>query len=361
MKVSVEITHNLRILGLSPGATPSEVRSAFRRLARTCHPDIAGRQSARRFEQITNAYTFLKNLPQDEVAQSETPGAAAPKTARRRPERGLDWKWKIPFFRRLKIWSLKTWSLKGQESLEAERERSRRAAEEAEKKLRRARSDRVDAVLARAEGAADVLLKRLKREAHSCDAKHLALRLRSDRLRVRHLALSRVGPAANQSEILDAVLDLLRKRDIDEKTARLVSALPLSPENRRKLADALAGRASCMPDFLMGYLLDLYGAQKTDQKIDRTLMELYLQNANPGGAGFLLRHWPKGSTAVSAAVLHNLLSREDECVLVPLLNMMKRHSFPCSPRSLERLKTLSVHPSTAVRVWAKTLLSQNLK
>ena len=106
MKVSVEISHNLRILGLSPGATPSEVRSAFRRLARTCHPDIAGRQSARRFEQITGAYTFLKNLPQDELPRSETEtmNATAPASKSKPAQRKWIWEWKWdwenPLYRR---------------------------------------------------------------------------------------------------------------------------------------------------------------------------------------------------------------------------------------------------------------------
>jgi hypothetical protein len=344
MKVSVEISHNLRILGLSPGATASEVRSAFRRLARTCHPDIAGRQSARRFEQITGAYTFLKNLPQHEFPfpQPETPKATAPapKTVRW----GLKLKWKNPL----------SWPKKRRETLKAERERERRAAEEAEERLRQARSGRVDAVLARAERAVDSLINRLKRETRGSDARQLVLRLQSGQLKVRHLALSRLGPAANQGEILNAVLELLQKWDIDEKTARLVSLLPLLPENRKKFADALAGKASRMPDFFLACLLNLNDAQKTD----RALLGRYLQNANPAGVSFLLRHWPKGPFIVSMPVLQNLLSHEDESILVPLLSMMKRHSFSCPVWSLDRLRALSSsHPSAAVRVWAKALLT----
>jgi curved DNA-binding protein CbpA len=342
MKVSVEISHNLRILGLSPGATASEVRSAFRRLARTCHPDIAGRQSARRFAQITGAYTFLKNLPQNELSQSETPKTSAPKTARW----GL--KWKNPL----------AWHRRRRESLAAEREREKRAAEEAGERLRQARSDRVDVVLARAERAVDSLMNRLEREERGGDARQLVLRLQSDQFRVRHLALSRLGSAVNQSEILGAVLDLLQKWDIDEKTARLVSLLPFSPENRKKFADALAGKASCMPDFFLACLLNLNDAQKTD----RALLGLYLQNANPDGVSFLLRHWPQGPFVASMPVLQNLLSREDEKILVPLLSMMKRHSFSCPVWSLDRLSALSTsHPSAAVRVWAKALLPANRK
>ena len=66
MNLSSEVAYSLRVLGLAPGATAADVRSAFRRLARTCHPDVAGRQGAFRFQQITGAYTFLKGLTPEE-------------------------------------------------------------------------------------------------------------------------------------------------------------------------------------------------------------------------------------------------------------------------------------------------------
>ena len=73
MDVSFEIARNLRTLGLPPGADASDVRAAFRALARTHHPDVVGRGGARRFERITGAYTFLKNLPQDALLQIDMP------------------------------------------------------------------------------------------------------------------------------------------------------------------------------------------------------------------------------------------------------------------------------------------------
>jgi hypothetical protein len=364
MKVSFEVSHNLRILGLSPGATVSEVRSAFRRLARTCHPDVAGRQSARRFERIAGAYTFLKNLPQDELSPFEMPKAAdaaesapdTPKTTlwRWKPKWKPDWKWSWHWRWENPL----SWRQKMRESLETERERRKHAAEEAGKKLRQARSERADAILARAEQSLESLLRRLEREARNDDRHNLELRLRSDVAQVRHLALARLGPAINRSEVLDAVLDLLRKWDIDEKTARLVTALSFSPENRKKLAEPLACRAACMPDFLLASLLNLYETQKTD----RALLERYLQNAAPGGAGFLLRRWPKGPFILSVPLLQNLLSLEDESVLLPLLSTMKQRSFLCPAWSLERLEALAaLHPSVAVRVWAKALLPKGRK
>ena len=51
---------NFKILGLSADASWDEIKSAFRHLARTYHPDIAGTDGARKFSEITEAYMTLK-------------------------------------------------------------------------------------------------------------------------------------------------------------------------------------------------------------------------------------------------------------------------------------------------------------
>ena len=48
-----------RVLGLVPGATPGEIRSAYRRLAKMHHPDTAGERSLGRFLAIKAAYEDL--------------------------------------------------------------------------------------------------------------------------------------------------------------------------------------------------------------------------------------------------------------------------------------------------------------
>jgi curved DNA-binding protein CbpA len=48
-----------RVLGLVPGATPGEIRSAYRRLAKLHHPDAAGERSLPRFLAIRAAYEEL--------------------------------------------------------------------------------------------------------------------------------------------------------------------------------------------------------------------------------------------------------------------------------------------------------------
>jgi curved DNA-binding protein CbpA len=48
-----------RVLGLVPGATPGEIRSAYRRLAKLYHPDAAGDRAVARFLAIQAAYEEL--------------------------------------------------------------------------------------------------------------------------------------------------------------------------------------------------------------------------------------------------------------------------------------------------------------
>ncbi len=48
-----------RVLGLQPGATLNEIRSAYRRLAKLHHPDAAGERSLARFLAVQAAYELL--------------------------------------------------------------------------------------------------------------------------------------------------------------------------------------------------------------------------------------------------------------------------------------------------------------
>jgi len=57
--------------------------------------------------------------------------------------------------------------------------------------------------------------------------------------------------SANRRELLEALIFLLQKWDVDEKTARLAVALSLEPKNLRALADALADRVAALPDSLL--------------------------------------------------------------------------------------------------------------
>lgn len=50
-----------RILGVSRGASPDEIKRAFRRLARRHHPDVSNEPDAARFREIVEAYETLSD------------------------------------------------------------------------------------------------------------------------------------------------------------------------------------------------------------------------------------------------------------------------------------------------------------
>jgi hypothetical protein len=346
MGVSIKVMHSLRVLGLPPDATASEIRSAFRRLARTCHPDVVGRQGARKFEQITGAYTFLKNLTQEELRPEEPRervGRNESSAASPAPE-VFRWGWK-------KWKKALTWRQKRKERLKAEKGRKERLAREMEEKIRQTREASVENILVRGEKAVENVLTLVERENQRCNVQDLLLRLSSSVPQVRHLALSRLGTLVNRAELFNATLRLLEKWDIDDKTARLVASLPFAPENHQALAKKLTDRAPAMPDALLLHVLRLQSASP----LDRELLEQYLRKATPSGIASILRYWPQGPF-VSASVLRDLLSHKSEVVLVPLLSAMKQRSIPCPEWGRQQLTAHLSHPNVAVRIWAKALL-----
>lgn len=335
MNLSAEVAYSLRVLGLAPGATAADVRSAFRRLARTCHPDVAGRQGAFRFQQITGAYTFLKGLTPEELKRF--PSAEPVRQRTRRP-------WPDPF----------AWYRRRADRARAEAESLREVERREEERRARMRDERVERILTRCERALSERWDRAEREADQGFLLDLLVRLASPVAAVRSLALERLGPLANRGEIVQALGEALCRWEPDERTARLVAGLPLTPESRRSLAEELACRAGLLPDFLVAALLGL----KTGKRPDPGLMDRYLLHAVPSAAALILRYWPEGGRPSDESLRH-LLNQDDERVLVPLLCAMKQR-FPSTVfRFRERLNALLEHPAPAVRVWCRVLTQKN--
>lgn len=61
------------VLGLKPGADLDSAKSAFRRLAKTCHPDArpGDPKAARRFQEISTAYDMIVRGEQSDKARSD--------------------------------------------------------------------------------------------------------------------------------------------------------------------------------------------------------------------------------------------------------------------------------------------------
>jgi len=351
MGASPEVVQNLRILGLPSDATAEDVRVAFRRLAKTYHPDVAGKKYSRKFEQISNAYAILKELQQEEFfhADDSTCGEAVNSAQ----DTGA-FKNNAPWFRfslRNALGKPFAWYRKRQERIGAEKEQMRRAMEDAQKKILLDKETRIDAILNKGERQLDDLLSRKERELQRIGIQGLVLRLTSSRCHVRNLALAQVGELANKTEVFEALCKSLQKGDIDDKAARLVAALPLSQENHRKLARGLVTSACAMPDLLLSNLLHLNNTRAAD----RELMELYLNHAGAKGIASILRRWPNGAF-VSETTLRRLISHKDASVLIAVLSAMKQRSISCPQGALKQLNAHLSHPDMGVRVWAKALL-----
>ena len=336
MNLFGEVRASLRALGLEPGATEADVRSAFRRLALTCHPDVVGQGGALRFQQIAGAYSLLKGLAPDELRQLSGAGWRQRSLVKRRASTFLDW------YRSRR------------DRARQEAEEARRAEQAEERRQAEERSERVDRVLEQYDRSLSRRLERMSKSADAAQLNDVLSRLRSSVAEVRRLALGRVGTLINRAEVRQAVSDLLCRWDVDEKTARLVGALPMEAVVLRRLAADVASRAGQFPNSLVMSLLAL---RSRDVLPDPLLMERYLVTVRPECVAAILRYWPDGS-APSDAALRRLLGLEDAQVLVPLLSAMKQRFPHAVPRFRGRLEELREHPAPAVRVWCRVLLAQ---
>lgn len=332
MNLSSEIAYNLRVLGLAPGATPADVRSAFRRLARTCHPDVAGGQGAYRFQEITGAYTFLKGLTAEELRRLPSAGPE-------RPSEGSHWP------------DLFAWYRRRAERVEAEAEAAREAERREEERRARVRDERIDRVFARYEEALSERLARMEGAADRLQVRDIVSRLGSSVLAVRHLVLGSLGSLASRDEVLQAIGEVLCRWEVDDRTARLVAGLPLSAGSRRRLAEGLVRRADALPDCLISALLGL----RMGKRPDPALLDRYLARVRPSGVALILRYWPE-SVSPSDGTLFRLIDTDDDRVLVPLLCAMKQRFPAAALRLRPRLTALLEHPAPTVRVWSRALL-----
>ncbi|MBQ9564236.1 MAG: DnaJ domain-containing protein [Synergistaceae bacterium] len=330
METNIEdIKASLKALGLEPGATLEDVHVAFRNLARACHPDVAGREGAARFQEITSAYSLLKGLSPEQLAAEEAKEAEPSSTGQGRTTL-FDWYQK------------------------RRREQLGETVKKAEPSSRRPSplARRVDRVLDQYEREVSRLQERTTQETDLEQVKGLLLRLRSSKPEVRRLALSRLGTLANDERISDALGKLLCRETVDEETARLLSSLPMTPDTLDRLAHAAANHAANLPNSL---LTNLLGLRERKGINDAPLMERFLLSASTDGAALLLRSWPKGKPPSDAA-LRQLLASEDPQALVHLLTAIKQLFPQVTPRHKKRLTELLRHPAPTVRLWCQTLL-----
>jgi len=80
-----------RVLGVRPGASPEEITRAFRRLARTRHPDVAGPGAEPEYRRIRDAYERLTGPDRESADDPFGPGVRIPvRVHGSPPRRGAD-------------------------------------------------------------------------------------------------------------------------------------------------------------------------------------------------------------------------------------------------------------------------------
>lgn len=80
------------VLGVRRGASPQEIKVAYRRLAMQTHPDVSTRLDAEQFKQVSEAYERLGNSSQD-APSSCGEQCGNPSCSNWRPANASDWVW----------------------------------------------------------------------------------------------------------------------------------------------------------------------------------------------------------------------------------------------------------------------------
>lgn len=292
---NAEIITNLKTLGLEIGASPDDIHSAFRRLARELHPDIAG--SDFRFKQVAGAYNALKNLTSEEL-------------------------------------NIKTPKKTQKNIYDIYNAEKKRKSEEAV----------INSILDKYEEEFKNRYSNRKNFYSNIDIADIIFRLKSSNYKVVNSALKHSGHLANRVEFRRAFSEILKRPEVHDSTAEIIEALPFDDMTRKLIALDVADNAENFPTML---IINLIGS-------DSDVMESFLMHVKPDDVSVILRRWPSGKI-INSNVLRKLLDSNDARILVPVLGAIKTHFPNLSLQHKKRLKELENHSTAAVRAWARKL------
>ncbi len=148
----------------------------------------------------------------------------------------------------------------------------------------------------------------------------------------------------NKVEFRRAFSEVLKRPEIDEDLANIISSLPFDDTTKKLIALDTSNNAENFPT---GLIISLIGN-------DTDVMESFLLHVKPDDVAVILRRWPSGKI-MNSNIVKKLLSSNDARILVPVLGAMKTHFPNAALQHKKRLKELENHEIAAVRAWAKKL------
>jgi curved DNA-binding protein CbpA len=317
--ISLQIEESLAILGVASGASMKEIRSAFRRLARTCHPDIAGPQTAAEFEKITAAYLFLKKKGTS-LTRKET------KTTKDRYTRT---KPKREGFRK------------------AQSQRTEKKANP--EKIRHLLTEKI---IVEAEIKMARLMEKVAEKQGESDFYRSQKRLLSSHPEVRSLAASLLFNHLDEKGVVDSFAEMIQAYPEDEYVLQYIFDGIYFQNRFIPIAEAVAAKASQLTEKVA--LSFLRWIARFDKR--KIYLERFLSHPSEDVVAKALTRWPHGKGLPDDLSLIRLLKKDKEEILVPLLQILRREENVPS-WTMTKIKLLAQsHSAASVRVWAGSIV-----
>ena len=336
-EIKLKIKSSLRTLELEPGASPDEIKTAFKKLAKIYHPDVAAPKDAWRFQQITGAYSLLKNLNFLENLDLDNLNLED-----------------LENFNNFNNFNNSEVSRddKADASEEQDETKAKREAQARNKNFEL----KIDKILTRCEdeinnyiNKSEQISKRAEQELKD----NIIFRLNSQLKEVRNIAIKRTGNLINREDVRQTLINLILNHDLDSETSRLIEMLPMNGDTRERIASSVCEKSENFSSTLIIKLLDLRNLNNLNLNLE--LIERYILCASPENLSLILRYWPKNKI-LSETALNNLLRSDNANILVPVLSSIKQNFPQEALKHNKRILELSSHESPAVRAWCRMLL-----
>ncbi|MDR1916411.1 MAG: DnaJ domain-containing protein [Synergistaceae bacterium] len=328
---------DFKVLGLPKDASWDDVKKSFRRLARIYHPDVAGPEGARKFVEITEAYMTLKESISPEAIPHVKRNIRENVRSAQKTEVHEE---HTSIFR---VFWRKLFSRRSDEKIKG-------CGDE----ISPARLRFIGSVISRAESQiCDILSRRGEFDAQS-RTEAIVRRLKSRHPEVVVLALKRISRRNQNDEIIQAMIDCFKSRAPTTEILGMVLEIFAGVTDsslRTRLARALmlSSTKFSARDAIM--ILKCFKRWKLNAEYSSA----FLSHDSNDVVAAALNSWPAGHDADDVTELLNLLKRDEEVILIPLLRLLRHKKIPLW--TMQRLtKIMRDHTSPAVRVWASAIV-----